>query len=849
MTQHTPMMQQYLKIKAEHPDMFLFYRMGDFYELFYDDAQRAADILDIALTQRGKSAGAPIPMAGVPVHAVDQYLSKMVKNGHNVAVCEQVGNPAAAKGPVERKVMRVVTPGTLTDDALLEARQDNLLLAVYERRGQLGLAAIEVTSGQFMAKELDTITQLTDEFERLHPAEILTTEEFAEHIPESHRDRVHEIPAWHFDPDRAQEILCQQFGTRDLKAFGCVDYPLATSACGAIVQYAKDTLLKDLPHIERLRIETDREFMHIDAASRRHLEIEVNLAGNQADTLVSLLDKCTNPMGARLLRRWLHNPLLDHNEIRARLDAVAAIISAGQSEQLAALCRNMGDIERILSRVALQSARPRDLVQLRQGLLATDQLSQVVGLMDAPLLLECRAKLGPYPVWTELLSKALADEPSSLLRDGGVMRPGYDAELDELRNMSRDNTAFLLKLETQEREDTGIPNLKVQYNRVHGFYIEITKTHASKVPQHYIRRQTLKNAERYITTELKTYEDKILSARERALNRERELYEALLLELLPAVSPLKECAHAIARLSVLSNFAERAQTLGWHPPQLMAQPGISIRKGRHPIVEYSQRRDFIANDIDFSDVDRMFIVTGPNMGGKSTYMRQVALICLLAHTGSYVPAEQVEVGPINRIFTRIGASDDLSGGRSTFMVEMTEMAHILRNADRNSLVLVDEIGRGTSTYDGLALAWACATALAKSVNAFTLFSTHYFEITALAESLPGVKNLHLDAVEHGGDIVFLYSVKPGPANQSYGLQVAKLAGVPKDVIEDARSKLIELEIQYADNPAALTGQLSIFNQPDPGAHPAVDLLRCIDPEDMTPRQALTTLFQLKELLD
>ena len=839
------MMQQYLKIKAEYPDAFLFYRMGDFYELFFEDAQKAADILDIALTQRGKSAGAPIPMAGVPVHAVEQYLAKMVKHGHHVAVCEQIGDPSTSKGPVQRKVVRVVTPGTLTDDALLEARRDNLLLAVNSSQGKLGLAYIEVTSGQLIAKQLPAAAQLADELERLHPAEILTDQGLLEHIPELFQDRVHEIPSWYFDPDRAHAILCQQFGTNDLNAFGCADFPLATSASGAVVQYAKDTLLQDLPHVQRLQMEADYEFMRIDAASRRHLEIEANAAGTHTGTLIALLDQCANPMGARLLRRWLHSPLLDHEQIKHRLSTVDALVVSSRFQQVAELCRGVGDMERILSRVALQSARPRDLTQLRHGLSMVEDLAQVVASMNTALIDQCQEQLGPYPEWSTLLQQAIADEPAALLKDGGVIRQGFDAELDELREMSQDNTAFLLNLESQERDATGISNLKVQYNRVHGFYIEVTKSNISKVPQHYIRRQTLKNAERYITTELKVYEDKILSARERALNRERELYHDLLLELLPAVPRLKQCAHAVALLTVLANFAERAQTLGWCPPRLTSEPGIRIGNGRHPVVEHSQHRDFVPNDSDFNDTDRMFIVTGPNMGGKSTYMRQVALICLLAHTGSYVPAERADIGPIKQIFTRIGASDDLSAGRSTFMVEMTEMAHILRNADQNSLVLVDEIGRGTSTYDGLALAWACATALAQSVLSFTLFSTHYFEITALADGLTGVKNLHLDAVEHGGEIVFLYSVKPGPANQSYGLQVAKLAGIPNDVIYDARQKLTELEAYYPEPAVPTSGQMSMFDRPD---SPALKLLARIDPEDLTPREALATLFQLKDLL-
>ena len=847
MEQHTPMMRQYLTIKAQHPETFLFYRMGDFYELFYEDAEQAAAILDIALTQRGKSAGAPIPMAGVPVHAVDQYLSKLVKGGHHVAVCEQIGDPNKSKGPVERKVVRIVTPGTLTEDTLLEARQNNLLIAIAQTDDRFGLAVLEIASGRFSAKELLNTTQLNDELERLHPSEILIVEELIEYIPADFQGVTHPVPAWQFDADRAHAVLCDQFGTHNLDAFGATDFPIATLASGAVIQYARDTLLKGLPHIQQLRFEADHEFMHIDAASRRNLEIESTLSGTRGGTLVSILDYCSNPMGSRLLRNWLHSPLLDQQQIHNRLNAVQSIIDADLYLQLADLCKSVGDMERILARIALQIARPRDLVNLSDGLRAAQALLQLLANEGDRLLNDFKQKLGPYPTWSKLLEDALADEPTASIRDGGVIREGFDPELDELRDLNRNNSEFLLDLEAKERESTGISNLRVQYNRVHGFFIEVTKTQSKRVPDHYVRRQTLKNAERYITTELKSYEDKILSAKERALNRERELYEKLLTELLPAVAPLQECAQAVAQISVLSNFAERAQTLGWQPPRLVTEPGIKIKNGRHPVVEYTQTHRFIANSIDCNDSDRMFVITGPNMGGKSTYMRQVALISLLAHTGCYIPADDAQIGPINRIFTRIGASDDLSGGRSTFMVEMTEMAHILRNADRNSLVLVDEIGRGTSTYDGLALAWACAMALAKSVKAFTLFSTHYFEITALADLLTEVKNLHLDAVEHSGEVVFLYAVKPGPANQSYGLQVAKLAGIPINVIDNARLKLAELETHYPQ-PSASTCQLSIFDRDGPTTAPVIDRLREIDPNELTPKQALALLFELNEMV-
>ena len=849
MEHHTPMMQQYLQIKSRYQGAFLFYRMGDFYELFYDDAQRASELLDITLTQRGKSAGAPIPMAGVPVHSVDQYLARLVRGGHHVAVCEQTGDPSTSKGPVERQVVRVITPGTLTEDSLLDARRSNLVAAAVFVDGGCGLAVLEIASGLFSARELADDALLEDDLERLQPAEILCRDEDIGRIPDRFQQRTRGIPDWHFDFDRAGAVLCEQFGTLDLEAFGCADHPVAVRAAGAVVQYARDTQLTGLPHIQHLAIESDQAFMRIDGASRRNLEIETNLAGSDSGTLISLLDRCTNPMGGRLLRHWLHGPLVDHDQIRLRLGAVSTLSQDARHEAVSQACKSIGDIERITARIALKTARPRDLVSLRAGLLAARDLKDSLQDSVDPCLAECVAHLGPFTEWSELLQNAVADEPASLVRDGGVIREGFDQELDELRGMSRDNTEFLLNLEAREKERTGIPNLKVHYNRVHGFFIDVTRSHSERVPDDYIRRQTLKNSERYITAELKAHEDRILGAKERALARERELYDKLLSELQPAVGPLQECASAVARLSVLSNFAERAEILDWRPPLLDRTPGISIEGGRHPVVEQSLGSGFVANDIAFDDLQRMFVVTGPNMGGKSTYMRQTALICLLAHTGSYVPARSARIGPINRIFTRIGASDDLTGGRSTFMVEMTEMASILRNADCNSLVLVDEIGRGTSTYDGLALAWACATALASSVRAYTLFSTHYFEITALADLVPGVGNVHLDAAEHGGDIVFLYSVKPGPASQSYGLQVAKLAGVPGYVIDMARDRLEELEKEYADGHPRSPGQLSIFEDTGIAIGRVIDELGRLEPDELTPRQALETIYRLKKLAD
>jgi DNA mismatch repair protein MutS len=849
MERHTPMMQQYLQIKSQYQDAFLLYRMGDFYELFYDDAERASKLLDITLTQRGKSAGAPIPMAGVPVHSVDQYLARLVRGGHHVAVCEQIGDPSTSKGPVERQVVRVVTPGTLTEDSLLDARRNNLVAALVVTDSGCGIAVLEIASGLFNARELSGPAQIEDELERLRPAEIVCKDADIEHVPDRFNQQVRSIPDWHFDHDRAGAVLCEQFGTFDLAAFGCADCPVAVMAAGAVIQYARDTQLKGLPHIQHLNIESNQAFMQIDGASRRNLEIETNLSGAEGGTLISLLDRCTNPMGGRLLRQWLHGPLIDHDRIRARLGAVASLQVRSHYEDISEVCKKICDIERISARIALRTARPRDLVALRAGILACQELMEsLAGTVD-PCLDECASSLGPFTEWSRLLHDAIAENPASLVRDGGVMREGYDAELDELRGMSKDNTEFLLNLEAREKERTGISNLKVHYNRVHGFYIDVTKVHADRVPENYIRRQTLKNSERYITAELKSHEDRILGAKERALSRERELYEELLAALQPAVGPLQKCAAAVACLNVLSNFAERAVSLDWHAPSLDDAPGISITAGRHPVVEENLGSSFVANDIEFDDQQRMFVVTGPNMGGKSTYMRQTALICLLAHTGCYVPAQSTRIGPINRIYTRIGASDDLARGRSTFMVEMTEMASILRNADRHSLVLVDEIGRGTSTYDGLSLAWACASALAATVGAFTLFSTHYFEITALADLLPGVDNVHLDAAEHGHDIVFLYSVKPGPASQSYGLQVAKLAGVPGYVIDMARDRLQELETDYAAAHKAMPAQLSIFENRHRDDNQAIDELNRLDPDELTPKMALELVYKLKKLAD
>lgn len=860
MSQHTPMMTQYLAIKADYPETLVLYRMGDFYELFYEDAQQASQLLDITLTQRGKSNGEPIPMAGVPYHSIDQYLAKLVKLGHSVAIAEQIGDPATSKGPVERKVTRVVTPGTLVEDSLLNERQDNCLVALYSENGQFGIAALELSLGHFVAQQVASQDQLLAELKRINPAEILLPEETDLDLGDNNAASFNHIPNWYFNQDVATNLLCKQFATKDLTAFGCNDFPLAVSCAGALLQYARDMQYETLPHITGLSVQQRNEFLIIDAASRQNLEIEKNLAGGTDFTLVSLLDRCANPMGARLLRRWLHGPISDLNEISERQLSISELIDRIDHVKLHTLLRQCGDIERILTRIALYSARPRDLIRLRQALHCLPDVQQILHASNTKSLQTIQAVCGPFSDQATLLDTAILDEPAVLIRDGGVIRDGYDAKFDELQSLSKNSGEYLINLEQREREQTGIPTLKVKYNRVHGFYIEVGKAQVFDVPKHYIRRQTLKNAERYITEELKEHEDKVLSAREKALVREKALYQQVLEQLQPHIRALSQMAQGLARLDVLCNFAERAVTLDFACPTLVAEPGIEIIGGRHPVVEANQRDAFIANDLVLDNNLKMRVITGPNMGGKSTYMRQNALIVLLAHTGSFVPAKSAQIGPIDRIFTRIGAADDLAGGRSTFMVEMTEMANILRNATPKSLVLVDEIGRGTSTYDGLSLAWACALDLAQRLKAYSLFATHYFEITELAQQLNSIENVHLDAIEHDNDVAFMYQVKPGPANQSYGIQVARLAGLPNAVLVEAREKLEDLE-RYQEATTGTSFQKSLFDaEHQPNNQPQDTLNLCaiesklmrviskIKPDDLSPRQALEQLYQLKQLL-
>jgi DNA mismatch repair protein MutS len=857
-SQHTPLMRQYFAAKAEYPDTLVFFRMGDFYELFYDDARKAARLLDITLTQRGQSAGAPIPMAGVPYHAVEGYLGKLIRLGESVAICEQLGDPAAAKGLVERKVVRVVTPGTVTDESLLEQRRDNLLLAIAagqpgEEATRFGLAWIDLASGRFVLSEVAGAEALAAELSRLAPAETLVGEDVAWPKIVASLPGLRKRAPWHFDTTTATRELSRFFGTRDLSGYGVGDMPLAIAAGGALLGYVQETQKSALPHIAGLAIENANDTIALDAATRRNLELDTNAGGRTEHTLLGVVDRTITPMGARLMRRWLHRPLRDRNVVTARRQGVGALIDARRYEGLREILHGVGDLERILARVALRSARPRDLSTLRDGLKLAPQLRESIGGAESALLCDLVAQLGEHAETAEHLARAIVDSPPVIARDGGIFRVGFDAELDELRHLSTHADQFLIDLEEREKAATGIATLKVGYNRVHGYYIEISKGQSEKAPTHYTRRQTIKGAERYITEELKQFEDKVLSARERSLMRERSLYEGVLDFLIARLAPLKSAAEAVATLDVLANLAERAEALDWNAPALVESPGIQIVRGRHPVVEEVRDDPFEPNDLVLDDARRMLIVTGPNMGGKSTYMRQTALIVLLAHLGSYVPATSATIGPIDRIFTRIGAGDDLARGQSTFMVEMSETANILHNATAESLVLMDEVGRGTSTYDGLALARASAVQLATVNCAFTLFATHYFELTELASQFDGIANVHLDAVEYhdqkqGDQLVFMHAVKEGPANRSFGLQVAALAGVPKRVIDDARRYLSTLESGPANATSRATPptpQLGLFDAPRPSA--AEDALRELDPDAMSPRDALDALYRLKKL--
>jgi DNA mismatch repair protein MutS len=843
---HTPMMEQYLRIKAQHPDMLLFYRMGDFYELFHDDAVRAARLLDITLTQRGSSNDQPIKMAGFPYHSAEPYLARLVKLGESVAICEQIGDPATSKGPVERKVMRIVTPGTLTDSALLDEKRDSLLLALHESQGKLGMAWLNMASGQFTVSELDA-NNLATELERLQPSEILLAENATP--PASFNAAIKTLPVWHFDLQTARRGLCQQFSTLDLAGFGCDDFTLGLEAAGALLGYAKLTQGQSIAHVRNLRVYSAENFVRMDAATRRNLEISLTLRGEASPTLLSLMDTCASNMGSRLLNHWLNHPLRDRAALRARLDAVENM--AQHCHAVHEQIKPYVDVERISARIALRSARPRDLSGLRDTLAVLPQLHKLLHNNSSQLAAELATAAQPEAALSSLLQRTLRTEPSTVLRDGGVIADGYDAELDELRGIQTNCGDFLLELEARERARSGIATLKVEYNRVHGFYIEVSQAQSANVPENYRRRQTLKNAERYITPELKAFEDKALSANDRALAREKILYERLLDQLAPSIPQLQRIAAAIAELDVLACYAERAATLNFCAPIFSDDAVINIRNGRHPVVE-AQVEQFIANDTNLNDKRQMLLITGPNMGGKSTYMRQVALITLLAYCGSFVPAEKAMIGEIDQIFTRIGSSDDLASGRSTFMVEMTEAANILHNATEKSLVLVDEIGRGTSTFDGLALAHAIARHLLETNRSYTLFATHYFELTRLNDQFKQLANVHLKAIEHQHSIVFLHSVHEGAASQSYGLQVAALAGVPIEVIKNAKKQLRSLEQQSAMQHPQGDLFAAAGNRADKidtkTEHPVLSALHEIQPDELSPKAALEKLYQLKKMI-
>lgn len=843
---HTPMMQQYLKIKAEYPTLLVFYRMGDFYELFFEDAEKAAKLLNITLTARGNSNGKPISMAGVPFHAAENYLAKLVNLGESVVICEQIGDPATSKGPVERAVSRIITPGTISDDALLDAKKDNMLVVVHADKGRFGIASLNMGNGKFCVCEHHDQESLNSDIERLNPAEIIISEESG--LSSVLKSRATERPIWEFDSHTAQSQLTEQFNTKDLKGFGIDQMPLAIIAAGALLQYVKFTQRSALPHIHTIHTESSYEYIKMDAATQRNLEITQTLQGSTENTLMSVVDHTSTSMGSRMLARWLRRPLRAINEIQQRQSAAQEILQEHQEENILKELKSVADIERILTRIALRSARPRDLTGLRKTLSILPLLRHHLDNMRSQNIVNIKKHIQGFDSLHALLEKAIIDNPPVVIREGGVIAEGYDEELDELKRISKNSSEFLLDYEQREKDRTGIATLKVGYNRVHGFFIEISRAQSEKAPAEYIRRQTLKNVERYITPELKEYEDKVLSAKSRALTREKHLYANLLETIADQLIKLQQAADAIAHCDVYASFAIAARQNNWCLPEFSDKTLLFIEGGRHPVVESVLDAPFVPNDTLLNEHERMLLITGPNMGGKSTYMRQTAIITLMAHVGSFVPANKVAIGPIDRIFTRIGAADDLSSGRSTFMVEMTETANILNNATSNSLVLMDEIGRGTSTFDGLSLAWACAHYLSDTSKSLTLFATHYFELTCLSDQIDTIHNVHLDATEHADKIIFLHRVKNGPASQSYGLQVAKLAGVPRQVIVNAQNKLRALENKAIEKEhnfqEPYQHQLLVESN---GETKLKDKLDAIDPDGLTPKSALDLIYELKQI--
>ena len=843
-TQHTPMMQQYLKIKADFVNMLLFYRMGDFYELFMDDAIEASKLLDITLTYRGKSNDKPIPMCGVPYHSVEPYLAKLVKKGQSIAICEQIGDPKTSKGPVERKVVRIITPGTVTEEALMDARNESLLIAIFSHKNGYGLATCEFSSGRVNVLEVANKETLLAQVERLAPSEILL-EEDCSLINELSQFPLSQRPSWDFDKDTAMLVVCKHYHTQDLKGFGLEESSPTVNALGCLFNYIEHTQKSVMKHIQPIQTELLDEFLHLDAGTRRNLEIEINNHGETKHTLCELLDCTTTAMGSRKLRRWIKQPLQNRERLNQRLNLITVIMQNHLTIEIQDILKGIGDIERISTRISMLTARPRDLITLSQSLKQIDPIKQLLNQINDDEINNLNNNLQTHSHIIELIDKAITENPPMVIRDGGVIANGYHSDLDELRRISTDASQYMLDFEQGEKDSSGISALKVGYNRVHGYYIEISKLHSDKAPEHYIRRQTLKAVERYTTPELKKFEDKVLSSKEKSLAFEKELYQELLESFADDIADLQKTAQNIAKLDVITNLAERASTLDFCRPQLTDDNCIEIHKGRHPVVEQIQNTPFEPNDLKLDKDTQMLIITGPNMGGKSTYMRQNALIVLMAGIGCYVPAKSAKIGKIDRIFTRIGAGDDLTKGRSTFMVEMTETANILHNATENSLVLMDEIGRGTSTYDGLALAQACALHLAQINQSFTLFATHYFELTKLDEQINNIANVHLDAIEHKDTIVFLHSVKNGAASRSYGLQVAALAGIPSKVLQNAKFTLKQLEKNnHSNEPVPV--QTSFFDAiPEESA--VEKELKQINPDDLTPRQALDLLYKLKKL--
>ncbi len=839
----TPMMQQYLNLKAQHPDILLFYRMGDFYELFYEDAKRAAQLLDISLTKRGQSSGKPIPMAGVPWHAIENYLAKLIQLGESAAICEQIGDPATSKGPVERKVVRIVTPGTISDEALLQDKQDNLLAAIWHDTHGFGYATLDMTSGRFLVTEATDNETMAAELQRTHPAELLYPENFSPLSLIEQRHGLRRRPIWEFEPETARQQLNLQFGTRDLIGFGIEQADRAIRAAGCLIQYVKDTQRSALPHILSVTLEHSQDSIIMDAATRRNLELTQNLSGGNENTLASILDHSVTPMGSRMLKRWLHRPVRNIILLKNRQQAIGVL--ANFVADLQTYLRKIGDLERALARLALRTARPRDFTRIRHAFQQLPAIHHLLATVEVPSIQFLLAQVGQFNELCHLLEQAIVEIPPVLVRDGGVIAAGYSAELDKWRALADGASNWLEQLEIREREKLGLDTLKVGFSSIHGYYIQVSRAQSHAVPVYYVRRQTLKNAERYIIPELKEYENDVLTSKSKVLAIEKALFDELFDLLLPQLPALQRSAAALAELDVLANLAERAETLNYACPEFTDVPGFHITAGRHPVVEQVLREPFIANSLLLAPQQRMLIITGPNMGGKSTYMRQTALIVLLAHIGSFVPAGQTIIGPVDRIFTRIGASDDLASGRSTFMVEMTETANILHNASEKSLVLMDEIGRGTSTYDGLALAWACAETLACHIKAMTLFATHYLELTILPEKMAGIINVHFDAMEQGDAIAFLHTVQNGAASKSYGLAVAALAGVPREVVKRARQKLEELESASIHDRHDRLPATTLLNQESPAA---VQALETLDADSLSPRQALEWIYRLKNMI-